>query len=336
MRIAVLGLGRIGLMHAGNIARHHTLALAGVHDLDRHVAVAAAETLSTQVYAHLEAVFADEDAEALLIATPTDTHADLIERAVECGKAVFCEKPVDLSLRRASACAAAVAGRGVPVQIGFNRRFDPGHRGAREALRAGEIGALHQVLITSRDPGLPPREYLMSAGGLLRDMTIHDFDLARFLLPSEPVEVYAVADALVDPALGKALGEVDSAMLILRTADGCMCHINNSRAAVYGYDQRVELLGDEGMLVSDNRRPHELRRYGARATGVAAPYLHFFIERYHDSFVAELEAFAQCVADSTEPEVGLNDGVAALRLAEAAYLSMRERRAVSVDEVELA
>ena len=184
-------------------------------------------------------VFASPNVDAVLIATATPTHADYIEMAVAAGKPVLCEKPIDLNLARVNACAAKIGNTSLPIQLGFNRRYDPGHASARNAMLAGDIGDLHQVIITSRDPAIPPRAYLEAAGGLFRDMTIHDFDLARFMLGEEPTEVFAIAGALIDPALGAELNEVDSAMFILRTASGKQCHINNSRTAVYGYDQRV-------------------------------------------------------------------------------------------------
>lgn len=200
-------------------------------------------------------------------------------------------------------------------------------------MLAGEIGELHQVIITSRDPELPPRAYLQAAGGLLRDMTIHDFDLARYMLDEEPVEVFAVAQALIDPQLGAELDEVDSAMIILCTASGRQCHINNSRTAVYGYDQRIELLGSQGMLLSDNRKAHGMRRFSGTGTEMAEPYLYFFIERYHEAFMAEIAAFVDCIEKGTAPEVGFEDGRKALILAEAAYRSLAEKRAVRVDQV---
>lgn len=218
----------------------------------------------------------------------------------------------------------------MPIQIGFNRRFDPGHRAARQALEAGEIGDLHQVIITSRDPEIPPRAYLESAGGLFRDMTIHDFDLARFMLGEEPDEVFAIAGPLGDPELGAALDENDTAMIIMRTASGKMCHINNSRSAVYGYDQRVELLGKNGMVISDNRKPHELRRYTPTQSETAQPYLYFFIERYREAFVAELDAFIDVVEKNVPCQAGFEDGRRALMLAEAAYRSLQSGAMVKV------
>ena len=333
-RIAVLGCGRIGRMHAANIAEHPRAALAAVYDLHQPSAETVAAAHGCTQAAGPEEIFAAANVDAVLVATATETHADYIEMAVAAGKPVLCEKPIDLSLDRVNRCADAIQGSEVPVQLGFNRRFDPGHRAARDAMRAGEIGALHQVIITSRDPSLPPRSYLEAAGGLLRDMTIHDFDLARFMLDDEPVEVFAVADALIDPQLGAELDEIDTAMIVMRTASGKQCHINNSRTAVYGYDQRIELLGANGMVQSGNRKPHEMRRFSGQATEVAEPFLHFFIERYREAFMAEISAFVDAVEQRSEPEVGFEDGRKALILAEAAYRSLAEGRMVRVAEID--
>ena len=333
VRIAVLGCGRIGRMHAANVAAHPRARLAAVYDIDAAAAAETAAALGAPAAASAEAILADPAVDAVLIATATPTHADFIEAAAAAGKAAFCEKPIDLDLARVERCRAAIAGAGVAVQLGFNRRFDPGHRAVRAAIEAGEIGALHQVIITSRDPGMPPRAYYEVAGGLLRDMTIHDFDLARFMLGEEPAEVFAIAGRQIDPALMAELDDHDSAMIVMRTASGRQCHINNHRGAVYGYDQRVEALGSAGMLLSDNRRPHEARRFGAAQTGAGAPYLHFFVERYAEAFRAELDAFVDCVERGGAPEVGFEDGRRALILAEAAYRSIAEGRTVRVDEI---
>lgn len=332
-RIAVLGCGRIGQMHAANISVHPRATLAAVYDLHSPSAEKVAAAHDVALAADPEEIFAASEIDAVLIATATETHADYIEAAVAAGKPALCEKPIDLSLERVNRCAETIKGTNVPIQLGFNRRFDPGHRAARDAMRAGDIGNLHQVVITSRDPSMPPRAYLEVAGGLLRDMTIHDFDLARFMLDDEPAEVFAVAGALIDPALGAELNDIDTAMIIMRTADGKQCHINNSRTAVYGYDQRIELLGTNGMLQSGNRKPHEMMRFSGEATEVAEPYLHFFIERYHEAFMAEITAFVDAIEQKTEPEVGFEDGRKALVLAEAAYRSLAEKRSVRIDEI---
>ena len=334
LRIAVLGCGRIGRMHADNIAVHPRARLAAVFDIDRQSAEAVATRHDVRATETAEALFARTDVDAVLVATSTGTHADYIEKSVAVGKPVLCEKPIDLTLERVNRCADAVLSKGVPVQIGFNRRFDPGHRAAWRAARAGEIGDLNQVIITSRDPGMPPRSYYEVAGGLFRDMVIHDFDLARFMLAEEPTEVFAIGGRLIDPAMMAALDDYDSAMVVMRTKSGKQCHINNSRTSTYGYDQRVELLGSTGMLISGNRKPHELRRFGVGQSEAAEPYLDFFVERYREAFEAEIDAFVHCVEAGDAPEVGFEDGRRALILAEAAMRSAVEGRFVSVSEIE--
>ena len=331
--IALLGCGRIGRMHADNIAVHPRARLHCVHDIDTAFARQVAERHGVPVAGSVEAILADPKVDAVLIATATNTHADLIEAAAAAGKPTLCEKPIDADLGRVNRCADAIRGTGVPVQIGFNRRFDPGHRRAREAMRADAIGELHQVIITSRDPEIPPRSYLEAAGGLLRDMTIHDFDLARYMLDEEPVEVFAIAAAKANPELGAELDEVDTAMITLRTANGKQCLINNSRAAVYGYDQRVELMGSRGMLISGNRKPDEVTLHTSESTAIGAPYYYFFIERYQEAFMAEISAFVDAIEQGIPPEPGFEDGRQALVLAEAAYRSIAERRLVHVDEI---
>ena len=333
MRIALLGCGRIGRMHAENLMRHPQAVLTMVYDVHLPSAEAVASSCGVPVAHDSGTVFTSPEVDAVLVASATDTHARFIEEAVAAGKPILCEKPIDLDLARVNACAEKIAGTRVPVQIGFNRRFDPGHQAARQAVMDGEIGELHQVVITSRDPAMPPREYYESAGGLFRDMTIHDFDLARFMLGEEPEEVFAIAGRMIDKPLMDELDDHDTAMILLRTGSGRQCHINNSRTAVYGYDQRVELLGSEGMLVSDNRKPHEARRYSKTGVEAASPYLYFFIERYEEAYLAEIDAFLACVESGSTPEPGFEDGRRALRLAEAAYLSLRDERLVRVGEI---
>jgi myo-inositol 2-dehydrogenase/D-chiro-inositol 1-dehydrogenase len=321
-------------MHAANLDRHNRTELSMVFDADQHSAQTVARTFGVQSVNSAEEIFSSSNVDGVLIASVTSTHADFIEMCVAAGKPVLCEKPIDLDLDRVNRCAQKISGTTVPVQIGFNRRYDPGHSSAREAVLAGEIGELHQVIITSRDPEVPPRAYLEAAGGLFRDMTIHDFDLARFMLGEEPTEVFAIANALIDPKLGADLNEVDSAMFILRTDSGKQCHINNSRTAVYGYDQRVELMGSNGMLISDNRKPNEVRRYSKHGVEKASPYEFFFIERYSEAFVACLDGFVDCIEKSAPPLSSFEDGRRALVLAETAYRSLHERRLVRVSEVD--
>jgi len=331
--IAVIGCGRIGRMHAANVARHPRARLVAVYDVVDKLSNSVAEETGARAAASLDDVLGAPDVDALLVASLTETHAELIERGAKAGKAVLCEKPIDLDIKRVNRCAEAIKGLDVPIQIGFNRRFDPGHSAAHAAAAAGEIGDLHQVIITSRDPGMPSRDYIAHAGGLLRDMTIHDFDMARFMLMEEPVEVFAVAQAMIDPELGRELDDVDTAMIVLRTDSGRMCCINNSRASVYGYDQRVELMGTRGMLISGNRRPHELRRFDGDGTAVGLPYLNFFVERYAEAFMNELGAFIDAVEGRSPVAVGFEDGRKALLLAEAAYRSLASGRAVKLSEL---
>ncbi len=332
-RLAVIGCGRIGKMHAVNIIRNPGTRLVGVFDIDSAAASRFANENNVRAFGSFAEVTQDPEVEGVIVASATGTHADYIEASVASGTAVLCEKPIDLNLNRVNRCRDAIEGTDVPIQVGFNRRFDPGHAAVREAANSGEIGDIHQVIITSRDPDLPPRQYFEHAGDVMRDMTIHDFDLARFMLDAEPTEVFAFAGRLVDPALMAEVGDYDTAMLLLRTEDGKQCNINNSRRAVYGYDQRVEIHGSDGMVVSGNRRPHEFRRHSASASDIAAPNLHFFIERYQESFLAEINHFAHCIKTKSSPSPGFNDGRAALVLAEAANLSIREGRLVRVDEI---
>lgn len=333
IRIAVLGCGRIGVMHAANIAAHPRAVLAGVYDIHAPAAQAVAAKTGATLFASAEAVFASPDVDAVLIATATDTHADLLELAVAAGKPVLCEKPIDLSLARVNTCATKIAGTAVPIQLGFVRRFDPGHSAVRRAIEAGDIGELHQVVITSRDPGLAPEDYLKVSGGILRDMTIHDLDMARFILGEEVTEVFATGSRLVDAALMDKLGDHDTVTVVLKTGSGKQAIITNSRRATYGYDQRVEALGDKGMAISENRRPHEMTLHTASFTDRAEPLLNFFIERYREAFDAEISEFVAAIEEKRAPSVGFEDGRLALVLAEAALKSITEGRVVAVKEV---
>jgi myo-inositol 2-dehydrogenase / D-chiro-inositol 1-dehydrogenase len=331
--IAVLGCGRIGAMHAANIAAHPRARLAAVQDINAAAAKAVATSTGARVIDSAVEIFSSPDVDAVLIATATDTHADLLEQAVAAGKPVLCEKPIDLSLDRVNRCAAAIRGAAIPIQIGFVRRFDPGHKAVHEAVRAGEIGDLHQVVITSRDPGLAPEAYLKVSGGILRDMTIHDFDMARYILGEEPEVVTATASRLVAPALMDKLGDYDTVTVLMTTTSGKQAIITNSREAAYGYDQRVEAFGSKGMAVSENRRPHQMLLSGKGYSNHAAPLLHFFIERYREAFDAEIGAFVEAVETRQPATVGFDDGRRALVLAEAALKSIAQGRAVKVSEV---
>ena len=271
---------------------------------------------------------ADEQVDAVIIASSTDTHADLAIAAAKAGRAIFCEKPIDLSLRRVDACLKAVEKAGVPMFVGFNRRFDPSFRSVHERITRGEIGSVEQVIITSRDPGLPPIAYLKVSGGQFRDMTIHDFDMARWLLGEEPTEVFAFGSCLVDPAVGK-IGDTDSVMVILRTASGRLCHINNSRRSTYGYDQRIEVHGSKGRLIAGNQKATTVELANADSVSEDKP-LYFFLERYADAYRAELAAFISAVREKKPMPVTARDGRQAIVLAEAAVKSLQTGRLVKV------
>lgn len=332
-KIAVLGVGRIGRMHAENIAAHPRATLAGVFDVHEPSAKDVSQKLGVKQFGSVEDVFSSSDVDAVLIATSTPTHADLLEKAVAAGKPVLCEKPIDLSLERVNACAAKISGTKVPIMLGFVRRFDSGHSAVRKAIEAGKIGDLHQVVITSRDPGMAPAAYIEVSGGIFRDMTIHDFDMARFILGEEVVEVTATGSRLVDADLMNKCDDYDTVSVILKTASGKQCIINNSRRAVYGYDQRVEALGSAGMAISENRPINHLRLYSETSTDQAAPLLNFFIDRYADAFAAEISAFVDAVETGTPPSVGFEDGRQALILAEAAIRSVAEGRSINTNEI---
>lgn len=332
LNIALLGCGRIGVMHAANIAAHPRAALAGVCDINAQAAAATGARHGARVFASADQVFASAEVDAVLIATATSTHCDYLEAAVAAGKPALCEKPIDLDLGRVELCRQRIAGTDVPVMLGFVRRFDPGHRAARAAMLTGEIGDLHQIVITSRDPGMAPADYIRVSGGIFRDMTIHDLDLARWMLGEAVTAVTAHGSRLVDPALMAECGDYDTAVVTLQTESGRQAVITNSRAAAYGYDQRVELFGSGGMLISENRRQSDVTRHVREATGVAAPLLNFFIERYHEAFNAEIDHFVSAVEDGAPVAVGFEDGRLAQILADAAFRSVAEKRTVPVGE----
>jgi myo-inositol 2-dehydrogenase / D-chiro-inositol 1-dehydrogenase len=331
LEFALFGAGRIGSVHAANIAASHPRAtLAYVYDINPGAAAAIAARYNARVAASAEAALADPAVGAVLIASSTNTHVDLITAAARAGKAILCEKPIDLDIDRVENCRRAISGTGVPVQIAFNRRYDRSHRAVRDAVRAGQIGALEMLVITSRDPGLPPVPYLAVSGGIFRDMTIHDFDLARFILGDDPVkEVYATGSIMVEQRL-QDLGDVDTAMVVMKAASGALVHINNSRRAVYGYDQRVEAFGAGGMVQSDNLRASTLTRSDATVTDAKQPLLNFFIERYLQAYRDELTDFIDVVEGARPPGAGFEDGRRALILANAAWESLRSGSSVSI------
>jgi len=330
VKFGLLGAGRIGKVHAKAITSNPDARLMAVADAVQSAAEDIAARYGCEVRT-IDEIERAVDIDAVVICTPTDTHSDLIERFARAGKAIFCEKPIDLDLGRVKACLKVVKETGATLMVGFNRRFDPHFVAVRAAIDEGKIGKVEMVQITSRDPGAPPVSYIRSSGGILRDMTIHDFDMARFLLGEEPDTVFATASVLVDPEIGEA-GDHDSVSVVLTTPSGKHCSISNSRRATYGYDQRIEVHGSKGAVAAENQRPVSIEI--ATSAGYTRPPLHdFFMTRYTEAYAAEIAAFIAALAGGKPASPSGEDGLRALALAEAAYLSLREGRAVKVAEV---
>jgi len=330
LKVGLLGAGRIGWVHAKAITAHRESALVAVSDY----IPANAEKLAAEfgcAARSTDEIIADPAIDAVLIATSTDTHSDLMEKATAAGKAVLCEKPVDLSLARARACQKVVAETGKPVMIGFNRRFDPSFGALKAALDAGEVGKAELLSITSFDPAPPPVAYVKVSGGIFRDMMIHDFDMSQFIMGAAPVSVSAAATSVVDPEIGKA-GDFDTAVVTMTYADGRIAVIKNSRRAAYGYDQRLEVLGSEGMLQVQNLLENLVVKSTNTGVSGAKPTL-FFLERYMPAYSAEWDSFVSAVTNGTPMPVTLDDGVKALAMAEAATLSAATGAPVRMEDV---
>jgi myo-inositol 2-dehydrogenase/D-chiro-inositol 1-dehydrogenase len=329
LEFCLVGGGFIGPLHAQNIASHPAARLAWVVDLDIAVAERLAGKHGARATASLDTALADPVVGAVMICTPPRAHAAIIERAARAGKAVFCEKPVDLDMGRVDACAKVLETTGAPFFVAFNRRFDPSHRALFDALRAGEIGRPEMLVLSSRDPEISPPDYVAAMPyGIFYDTMIHDFDMARWLLADEPVEVIARTACMLD-AKDNPHRDPDTAMVMLRMAGGALVHVNSSFRAVYGYDQRIEAFGEKGMLISRNRQSTTLERYGAdgiRQDGL----LRFFIERYAESYARELDDFVRAIEEGRPPSIGLDDGRRALRVAEAAVASAKSGSAVAL------
>lgn len=326
--IAVLGAGRIGKIHAANVAASKFATLVVVADPFADAAASLADELGAQAMTDCEAAIDRADVDAIVIGTPTHTHINLMLRAVRQGKAVLCEKPIDLDMAKSLAAVAEVERLNGRVMLAFNRRFESTFAQMRAAIDAGDIGEVRQVIISSRDPGLAPEDYIQHSGGIFRDMTIHDLDIGRWLLGEEPVELTAIASRLIDPALMEKYDDYDTAMVQMQTASGKQCHINNCRQAVYGYDQRIEVFGSAGMLQMDNLRPTTIRRWSQDATDAREPLLNFFLERYQQAYKSELDAYIDALVHKKPMPITVQDGLKALQLADAAVESVKTGRAV--------
>lgn len=334
LRFGVIGGGRIGKIHAENLAtRIPGVEVAAIADVNLQAAQELAARLHVPAAVDdYHVILSDPAIDAVAICSSTDTHAAIVVEAAQAGKHIFCEKPIDLDVAKIDSALQAVEQAGVKLQIGFNRRFDPNFRKVRTMVADGRIGTPHIIRITSRDPAPPPLSYVKVSGGMFLDMTIHDFDMARYLSGSEVEEVYTAAGVMVDPGIGEA-GDVDTAVILLRFANGAIGTIDNSRKAIYGYDQRVEVFGSEGMIQAQNNTPDNDSYFNAEGVHSAKP-LYFFLERYMESFIAEQKEFVQSIRDDTTPSVVGMDGRIPVLMGMAAKRSYLENRPVKLSEIE--
>jgi myo-inositol 2-dehydrogenase/D-chiro-inositol 1-dehydrogenase len=327
--LCLVGAGFIGPVHAANLAAHPGARLKWVIDLNLPAAKALADKHGARAGGDLAEALADPAVRAVIVCTPPRTHTPIIEAAARAGKAIFCEKPIDLDVARVDACAEVLMATKVPFFVGFNRRFDPTHRALHDAIRAGEIGRAEMLILSSRDPEISPPDYVAAMPyGIFYDTMIHDFDMLRWLLGDEPVEIYARTACMLD-AKENPHRDPDTAMVVLRMAKGALVHVNSSFRAVYGYDQRIEAFGEKGMLISGNQQPTTVERYGK--DGIRRdPLLHFFIDRYAESYKRELDEFVQAIEARTAPTIGFDDGRRALMIAEAGVHSAKSGSPVAL------
>ncbi len=328
--VAVFGAGRIGRIHAANLAALSGVTLKYICDPVGESAAQLAAQLGASVSTP-DAVFADPSIHVIAVASPTDTHSDLIGRAAAAKKHIFCEKPIDLTVARAVACEQAVRHAGIACMIGFQRRFDPTFNEARERLARGEIGKPEMLVVTSRDPGAPPARYLKGSGGIFRDMLIHDFDIFRWILcfdGDEAETLYATGSVLVDPEIA-SVPDIDSGVVTIRTKKGRLAQLNASRRAAYGYDQRFEVLGSQGMLQCGNHKPSEVVQSDAHGARSDNPE-HFFLQRYREAYRLEMAHFFECLQSGKPFRTTIEDGVAAQKLADAAARSHEAGQAVAL------
>jgi myo-inositol 2-dehydrogenase/D-chiro-inositol 1-dehydrogenase len=330
IKFALLGVGRIGKIHAANIALNPKSSIECVYDIDSNNAKKVADSFGGSAASTSQEAISNPNVDVVYICSATPTHTEYILSAAKAEKGIFCEKPIDLDINKVEQCKKDLENFNVPIHIGFNRRFDPSHLSTKEKKDKGEIGTLEQIIITSRDPSGPSAAYLKESGGLFRDMTIHDFDLASFILGNDPiVEIFATGDRLFSTE-AKEANDIDTAMIIMKSKSGVLCHINNSRHSSYGYDQRVELFGNKGMLISDNQTPTSVRKYNKETTDSKDLILNFFIERYDVAYKNQLENFINCIVNKKPTSVNFEDGRNALIIANAAYESLNTGKSVII------
>ncbi len=331
IKFAVAGLGRIGKIHLENLLQMNTVEVVAAMDPMEEARIYAEEKKIPFITDNYQDLLTATDFDAVVICSPTDTHADYVELAAKAGKHIFCEKPLDLSLERVVEVLDVVKETNIKLMLGFNRRFDKEFKKVQTLVKAGAVGEPHLVKITSRDPGAPPVSYIKKSGGLFLDMTIHDFDMARFAVGKEVEEVYARGAVLIDPEIGKA-GDIDSAVITLTYTDGTMAVIDNSREASYGYDQRLEVFGSKGMVRADNNTHDTHQLFNAEGVHGSLP-LHFFLERYEEAYKIEMQAYVSGLKNGNAMPVGGNDGLQSLKIGLAAKKSILENRPVKVSEI---
>lgn len=331
LKLAIAGLGRIGKIHLENLLQTPDVEIVAATDPDKGSLQYARDKGVPYTTDTFEEMLGGTQIDAVLICSPTDTHADYVELSAKAGKHVFCEKPLDLSLARVSEVLNTVKEAQIKLMLGFNRRFDKEFRKVKELVKNEAVGIPHLVKITSRDPGAPPVSYIEKSGGLFLDMTIHDFDMARFVVDKEVEEVYAKGAVLIDPAIGDA-GDIDTAVVTLTYSDGTMAIIDNSREASYGYDQRVEVFGSKGMVQSNNNFHDSHKLYNNQGIHAALP-LHFFLERYQEAYKTEMKDFIKGLSNGTMMPVDGNDGLQSLKIGLAAIKSIQENRPVKISEI---
>ncbi len=330
INISLMGAGRIGKMHAEIISAHPDVNLQYVYDINKDNALQVAKQNNAEIVNSPEEAIMSDKIDAILIASATPTHTQFITMGAKSGKAVFCEKPIDLDIHKVNECMKEINDINIPLQIGFNRRFDNSHAKVQQARLKKEIGELEMLIITSRDPEPPGLEYLNAAGGFFRDTTIHDFDLSRFILGDDPIiQVTAFGENLFDENAKKA-DDFDTAMFVLKSREGVLIHINNSRRAVYGYDQRVEAFGSKGMIISNNQTITSVESYTNKITSSKEPILHFFIERYTQAYKDQFNHFIECIKNNIKPSVTFEDGRNALIIANAAYESHKQKKTIEI------
>ena len=331
INVALFGLGRIGSMHAQNIFLNNKCSLQYVFDIDQSLAKKIAKKFNSISIENTRIAYNDKNVDVIFITTPTSTHIKYIMEAVKFKKTIFCEKPLDLNIKKINQCKKFIKKYNPKIQVGFNRRYDPGHYALKKSIQIGEIGKLEKIIITSRDPAPPSMAYLKVSGGIFRDMTIHDFDLIRFYLGNDEVkEIFATTTNVSDLRI-KKINDYELAMCLIKSKKGVICMINNSRHCSYGYDQRVEVFGSKGMVISGNRRDNASEKFLESKTAIKRPLLNFFIDRYEEAYKLQLNDLVYLVQKRKNPRASFEEGRKAIIIANAAYKSLKLNKVVKIN-----